>query len=169
MDSRGRTALLLAVCLDHYECAKLLLEEGASASVRRTWQGTEDPSENFVAWSAVHEATCTGDVQLLALVLQYRDFERQKLISSLDAKLLDQLKYVPDFYVEMKWEFTSWIPFVARLCPSDVCRIYKVSVISFLCTARLEITLNSGLEISLAGGFFVPQLLKIIDFIGIGF
>ncbi|XP_055327629.1 ankyrin repeat domain-containing protein 13A-like [Paramacrobiotus metropolitanus] len=143
VDPRGRTALLLAVCLDHYECAKMLLEHGASAGVRLRYMaplGTEEladePPETFNAWSAVHEATCTGDVQLLSLVLQHRDAERQKVLSNLDEKLLEGLRSVPDFYVEMKWEFASWIPFVARLCPSDTCRIYKKGA-----SVRLDTTL----------------------------
>lgn len=141
VDPRGRTPLLLAVSLDHYECARILLENGAVASVRlqpppnaQAPEGMQDDeshdSESFTAWSAVHEATCTGDVELLSLILQYRDAERQTVISNLDSKLLEKLKNVPDFYVEMRWEFTSWIPFVARLCPSDTCRIYKVSSLS---------------------------------------
>jgi hypothetical protein len=29
-------------------------------------------------------------------------------------ELLVKLKDAPDFYVEMTWEFTSWVPLVSR-------------------------------------------------------
>ncbi|OWA49954.1 Ankyrin repeat domain-containing protein 13A [Hypsibius exemplaris] len=126
-DPHGRTPLLLAVCLDYFECAQVLLENGAVCG-----NSVRSPD----GWSAVHEATCTGDVELLSLILQYRDFQRLALIRDLDTDLLGKLREVPDFYVEMRWEFASWIPFVARLCPYDICKIYKKGA-----NVRLDTTL----------------------------
>ena len=35
-------------------------------------------------------------------------------------ELLVKLKDVPDFYVEMTWEFTSWVPLVSRFIPTSL-------------------------------------------------
>ena len=40
-------------------------------------------------------------------------------------RMLSRLRETPDFYVEMRWEFDSWVPFVKRLAPNDVCRVWK--------------------------------------------
>lgn len=35
------------------------------------------------------------------------------------------LRSIGSFYMELRWDFQSWIPLVSRILPSDVCKIYK--------------------------------------------
>lgn len=113
-DPRGRTPLMLAVTLGHLESTRVLLKHGTNVNVI-----------NKGGWTVVQEAVATGDPELLQLVLERRD--RQRYTSRVGGipDLLQKLKSAPDFYVEMKWEFTSWVPFLSRMCPSDTYKVYK--------------------------------------------
>lgn len=82
-------------------------------------------AENKGYWSVLHEAVCTGDPELVQLVLENRDYQRYSKRTVGVPDLLKRLKESPDFYVEMKWEFTSWVPLVSRMCPSDTYRVWK--------------------------------------------
>ncbi|KAL7638255.1 UNVERIFIED_CONTAM: hypothetical protein RMT77_010819 [Armadillidium vulgare] len=113
-DPRGRTPLMLAVTLGHLECVRLLLRHGCCVTV-----------ENKDGWTVVQEATATGDPELLKTVLESRDLQRFSSRVLGIPNLLLKLSEAPDFYVEMKWEFTSWVPLVSRMCPSDTYRVYK--------------------------------------------
>ncbi|XP_067935023.1 ankyrin repeat domain-containing protein 13B-like [Watersipora subatra] len=114
VDPRGRTPLHLAISMGHVECAKSLLRHGADAN-----------KENARYWTALHEATCTGDPELVQCVLQHRDYQRFMNRTDGIPALLKKIQEAPDFYVEMTWEFTSWVPLVSRMCPSDTYKVYK--------------------------------------------
>ncbi|XP_054827931.1 ankyrin repeat domain-containing protein 13D isoform X1 [Eublepharis macularius] len=114
LDPRGRTPLELAVSLGNLESARVLLRH--SANVGR---------ENAHGWTILQEAVSTGDPEMVQLVLQYRDYQRATQRLAGIPELLNKLRRAPDFYVEMKWEFTSWVPLVSKMCPSDVYRVWK--------------------------------------------
>ncbi|KAG5899028.1 hypothetical protein JTB14_000054 [Gonioctena quinquepunctata] len=113
-DVRGRTPLMLAVTLGHLESTRTLLNFEANVNC-----------ENMKGWTVVQEAVATGDPELLQIVLESRDFQRYTSRMAGIPELLQKLKEAPDFYVEMKWEFTSWVPLVSRMCPSDTYKVYK--------------------------------------------
>ncbi|XP_020297870.1 ankyrin repeat domain-containing protein 13B isoform X2 [Pseudomyrmex gracilis] len=113
-DNRGRTPLMLAVTLNHTDSAIVLLQHEANVN-----------TENTEGWNVVQEAVGTGDPELLQLVLARRDYQRYCNRVAGIPELLHKLKQAPDFYVEMKWEFTSWVPLASRMCPSDTYKVYK--------------------------------------------
>lgn len=39
--------------------------------------------------------------------------------------LVKALRQMGDFYMELKWDFQSWVPLVSRILPSDICKIHK--------------------------------------------
>ncbi|KAJ6649333.1 Ankyrin repeat domain-containing protein 13D, partial [Pseudolycoriella hygida] len=113
LDSRGRTPLMLAVRLSHSQSVRALLAAKCNANAESD------------GWSVVQEAVCSGDPEILTAILEVRDLQRHIQRVTHVPQLLQKLIEAPDFYVEMKWEFTSWVPLVSRFCPSDVYKVYK--------------------------------------------
>ncbi|XP_069475491.1 ankyrin repeat domain-containing protein 13A [Ambystoma mexicanum] len=114
LDPRGRTPLHLAVSLGHLESARVLLKNKANVTI-----------ENLQGWSVLHEAISTGDPEMVQTILQHREFHKASSALGGVPDLLQKTLQAPDFYMEMKWEFTSWVPLLSRVCPNDVCRIWK--------------------------------------------
>ncbi|XP_074151363.1 ankyrin repeat domain-containing protein 13A [Sminthopsis crassicaudata] len=125
LDPRGRTLLHLAVSLGHLESARVLLRHKADVT-----------KENRQGWTVLHEAVSTGDPEMVYTILQHRDYHNTSMALEGVPELLQKILEAPDFYVQMKWEFTSWVPLVSRICPNDVCRIWKSGA-----KLRVDITL----------------------------
>ncbi|CAF0897622.1 unnamed protein product [Rotaria sp. Silwood1] len=113
-DPRHRTPIQLAVCLGRIEAARLLAKNDADCNVV-----SKD------GWNLLQEAIANGNPSLVKLIMKYRNYQRNVQRIRGIPELLRKLKESPDFYVEMKWEFSSWVPLVSKLCPNDTYKIYK--------------------------------------------
>ena len=61
----------------------------------------------------------------------------EAIVDDAKPKIVKALTEMDDFYVEIKWDFESWIPFISRFLPSDTCKLYKKG-----CKLRLDCTLG---------------------------
>ena len=119
-DHQGNTPLLLAVKLcnisrEYLSLVRMLIEYGANIH-----------EKDVNGWKMIDEAVFQKNRELVSVLFEYS--YKEKLISweknRITAK--DFLKALPDFYVEIKWEFNSnVIPLVSKIGPHDTCKLWK--------------------------------------------
>jgi hypothetical protein len=113
-DRHGNTALHLAVMLGRKECVQLLLKHDAPVKVK-----------NGLGWTVLAEAVSYGNRPTISsLVRKFRQQSREQM-EERRPNLVEALNRINDFYMELKWDFQSWVPLVSRILPSDICKIYK--------------------------------------------
>jgi len=114
-DAAGIPALHYAIHLGYIDIMNYLVNKGADTS-----------RKSAAGWSPLQEAIAVRSKLLVKdILLAFRrriNTEYQRRIPI----LLTLLKEIPDFYMELKWEFHSWVPLLSRLCPSDNYKIYKL-------------------------------------------
>ncbi|XP_013408976.1 ankyrin repeat domain-containing protein 13C-B [Lingula anatina] len=113
-DHHGNTPLHLAVMMGHKECVHLLLAHGAPVKVK-----------NALGWSPLAESVSYGDRQIILILLRKLKQQSREALEERRPALVSALHELGDFYLELKWDFQSWVPLVSRILPSDVCRIWK--------------------------------------------
>lgn len=113
-DKHGNTALHIAVMLGRKECVQLLLKHDAPVKVK-----------NGLGWTVLAEAISYGNRPTISsLVRKFRQQAREQM-EERRPNLVEALNRINDFYMELKWDFQSWVPLVSRILPSDICKIYK--------------------------------------------
>uniref|UniRef100_A0A182MD22 Ankyrin repeat domain-containing protein n=1 Tax=Anopheles culicifacies TaxID=139723 RepID=A0A182MD22_9DIPT len=110
---------------DKHECIFLLLAHGAPVKVK-----------NSQGWSPLAEAISYGDRQIISSLLRKLKQQAREQMEQRRPNLVKALKQMGDFYMELKWDFHSWVPLISRILPSDVCKIHKSG-----CSIRLDTTL----------------------------
>ncbi|ENN77624.1 ankyrin repeat domain-containing protein 13C [Dendroctonus ponderosae] len=124
-DKHGNTALHLAVMLGRKECVQLLLNHDAPVKVK-----------NALGWTVLAEAVSYGHrPTIMSLVRKFRQQSKEQM-EQRRPNLVAALNKIDNFYMELKWDFQSWVPLVSRILPSDVCKIYKCGA-----NIRLDTTL----------------------------
>ncbi|NWS04380.1 AN13B protein, partial [Motacilla alba] len=118
LDPRGRTPLHLATTLGHLECARVLLKHGADVG-----------KENRSGWTVLQEAVSTRDLELVQLVLRYRDYQRAiKRLAGIPV-LLEKLRKPPRGcrcpHPRLGYWHLSPVPLVSKICPSDTYKVWK--------------------------------------------
>ncbi|XP_064865050.1 ankyrin repeat domain-containing protein 13C-B-like isoform X2 [Oncorhynchus nerka] len=128
-DIHGNTPLHLAVMMGHKECAHLLLAHNAPVKVK-----------NAQGWSPLAEAISYGERQMITALLRKLKQQSRESVEDKRPKLLNALKELGDFYLELHWDFQSWVPLLSRILPSDVCKIYKQGINIRLDTTLIDFT-----------------------------
>ena len=113
-DEHGNTALHLAALLGRRECVQLLLAHGAPVKLK-----------NSEGWSPLAEAISYGDRQTIASLLRRLKQQAKSEMETRKPEMINALKNLGDFTLELKWDFSSWVPLVSRILPSDICKISK--------------------------------------------
>ncbi|CAG9323855.1 unnamed protein product [Blepharisma stoltei] len=116
VDFLGNTPLMLAVKLKRYEEVLVLVDHGADPKFRLS---PEDPSP-------LEQALGMKDRHILSvLVAGYLRNTRETWVNHQE-EFKKALSEMPDFSLIMRWECNSnLIPFVKKITPSDIYRIYK--------------------------------------------
>ena len=120
-DHWGNSPLFLAVKLcsrsrEYLSLVRMLIEHGADLH-----------EKDINGWTMIDEAVSQKNRELVAMIFDYLYVE--KLISWEKNRKTAQtfLSALPDFYVEIKWQFSSnVIPLVSTIGPHDVCKLWKI-------------------------------------------
>eukprot|EP00826_Nyctotherus_ovalis_P049504 TRINITY_DN5997_c0_g2_i1.p1 TRINITY_DN5997_c0_g2~~TRINITY_DN5997_c0_g2_i1.p1 ORF type:complete len:511 (-),score=99.31 TRINITY_DN5997_c0_g2_i1:165-1697(-) len=120
----GNTPLFTAVMLcspeemnvSRYKIIDLLFKLGS------------DPLErNGEGWTLLDVAASIRNTYITNIVYKHTRAAKLRLWKSKQEIVAEHLNNLPDFYLEIKWDFRSaFIPFLSRFAPSDTFKIWKM-------------------------------------------
>ena len=87
-----------------------------------------------------------GDRQTISLLLRKLKQQAKEKLKSRKPEMVESLRKLGDFVVDLKWDFSSWIPLVSRMLPSDICKISKKGKSAFIQDFNCSISIDPRLE-----------------------
>lgn len=112
-DKHGNTPMHLACMMGRSkEVVSALLQCGAALDTK-----------NINRWNPFQEACSYGNREVISMLIKQLNNEVHEALNK--HKLSESLEKTKNYRVTLKWEFQSWIPFLSRCLPSDVCVINK--------------------------------------------
>lgn len=120
-DHWGNSPLFLAVKLcslsrEYLSLVRMLIEHGADIH-----------EKDSNGWTMIDEAVSQKNRELVSVIFEYLYVEKLISWESNRATAQTFLQALPDFYVEIKWEFSSnIIPLVSKIGPHDLCKMWKI-------------------------------------------
>jgi len=87
-----------------------------------------DPLEkNDEGWSLLEVAASIKNTYIVNMVYKHTRAAKLRLWREKQEVVVEHLAYLPDFYLEIKWDFrSSLIPFLSHFTPSDTFKIWKM-------------------------------------------
>lgn len=128
-DMHGNTPLHLAAMIGSVECVDILTKSKADANIKNT-----------KGWTPLAETVSYGNRNSIKLVLKRLKLQNRSSLDERRPQLVQTLKDLQDFRLELKWEFHSWVPLISRLLPSDTCKISKKGANIRMDTTLIEFT-----------------------------
>ncbi|KAL5103413.1 Ankyrin repeat domain-containing protein 13C-B [Taenia crassiceps] len=122
--------------VDPYEIINLLLAKNCALDIR-----------NSLGWRPIDELVATGNESLgnsrfNLVFVQVREgyiLFREQLSNNGQSSIISQhLLEIPDCILDFRWEFRTWVPFLARHLPSDNCKLFKKGNLLRLDTTLLD-------------------------------
>lgn len=114
-DRRGNTPLHIAIHLKNRDLIHLLLLYGADVTYK-----------NGGGWTPLQEAIASAEMRTVTEIYLLTQIALQQRFEKRVSELMLGIEKLPDFYMEIKWDFKSWVPLLSNFCPSDTYKIWKM-------------------------------------------
>jgi len=131
--------------------------------------GSDPLHKNSDGWSLLEVAASIKNLYIIRKVYAYVRNWRLKIWRQKRETLYEHLAAIPDFYLEIKWDFRSCIiPFISFFTPSDTYKIWKMGSSVRLDFSFLGFNNNSSVisdtTILMREGYLVKDQFKKLDF-----
>ncbi|MDP2437300.1 MAG: hypothetical protein Q8P67_16270, partial [archaeon] len=113
-DSRGNSAMHIAAHWGDLRLINMLAAAGARL----------DPSD--AGWSVIQEAAASGMKEAMERLYVLGMQQARTMLENRAVVAAQELVTLPDFYMEIHWSFSTWVPLISRFFPSDTYRVWKI-------------------------------------------